>query len=97
MNAEPSFLQVYDVQGAAVHLQLADESLIDAAVEQYITSSRTRDTLLLLTTFGGAPYKVLASQITSWHPSTPETRAQNRAVDAALAAEAQPWGDVNDG
>jgi hypothetical protein len=85
-----TFLLVYDKYQSFTRIELADESTIDAAVEQYISSGGTRDTLLLLTTVSGAMYKIPASNFSNWIVTTPEIRTASRALDAALRAEEPP-------
>lgn len=88
-----SFIILFTRDGDDARLALADEPVIDAAVTQWVDSGRTRDRLLMLTTTGGAAYRVLASDITSWMESTPESRERERAINTALDAEvpAEPW------
>lgn len=90
-DVPPAWLMVYN-DGGCCRVDVADEPKLDAAVEQWVSSGETRDSLLLLTTVEGEPFKVLASTVTSWLTSTPASRARTRALEAALEREApQEW------
>ena len=89
MNIEVgTYLRVWDDEGGLILCDVLEESSIDAAVEQWISSGRQRDTILHLALAGGSSEMVmLASTITSWMISTPESRRRSAGWDAALKAE----------
>lgn len=84
-----SFVRLWDTNGAAFMLSVEEEPRIDAAVSKWIDSGKTQDTLLDLIDVVGAPYKTLASEITSWLILTPESRRAGIAYSKALDDEAQ--------
>lgn len=84
-----SFVRLWDTNGAAFMVSIDEEQRIDAAVSKWIDSGKTRDTLLDLIDVIGAPYKTLASEITSWLVLTPESRRAGVIYTKALDDEAQ--------
>lgn len=90
----PTFLIVWTRDSGSCRCVVDDEPALDAAVQRWIDSARTLDTLCLLTTACGTTYTVLASEVTAWIVSTPTARAASAAIDAALKAEEpEPWAD----
>lgn len=89
----PTFLLVWlDGDGEPWRCEADDEPRLDAAVTQWCDSGETRDTVVLLTTTGGALFKARASRVTAWILSTPADRERERAVSEALKAEGGlPW------
>ena len=86
---ERSYLIVWDRDGGSARVMLEDADRVDAAVTLWVDSGRTRDTLIYLTTIGGATYRILASEITSWVDCTPESRAREAEIERAMKAEAK--------
>lgn len=83
----PHYIDVYDAVGSYCSVRLEDAGLLDASVSAYIDSGRTRDSIIHLTTVGGAQYCILASTVRSWIESSPESRRLVRERDAALKTE----------
>lgn len=91
-----SYMSVWTRDGEACDCLLDDESMLDAAVTRWAIEKR--DELLHLTALSRARYRVLASEVTSWLVSTPETRERGRVLGEQLQAElpaVQPW-ETND-
>ena len=68
------YLTVWTRDGESTHCEPDDEPRLDAVVTAFLDSGRTKDTLLCLTMLEGVPYKVLASEVTSWAVSTADSR-----------------------
>lgn len=83
---QPSFVKVFENDGFVL-VGPDDEPRIDAAVERWVSSGRTQDTLLALTRLDGDEYKVKASTITSWCISTYEGRVRAAEWEALMRAE----------
>ena len=90
-----SYLIVYSRDGSCCRCVLQDEQALDAAVTAYLDSGKTKDRLVTLTAVSGATYRVLASDVTSWLDSTPETREADTEFESALKDEspAEPWNE----
>lgn len=73
MTIPDTYLVVYE-GNEGVFVEADEEGALDAAVTRYVESGRTRDDLLSLTMLTGPEYRVLASRVTSWYLSTPESR-----------------------
>jgi len=85
MNAA-SYLRVWE--GDSHYLcEVQEEPRVDAAVERWISSGRTNDTLLRLTMIDGDEVAILASRVTSWMVSTPEGRRRAIEWDAVYRSE----------
>ncbi len=99
MNEELVYLLLWcDTGDGAVRLEATDEPIVDAAVQRYVDSGKTIDSLLSLTSTGGDSFKVLASSISSWTVSTPAARDREREIDAAMEAEGgEPWQQNGEG
>jgi hypothetical protein len=85
-----TFVMVYDTQNSQANVVVEDESTIDAAVERWISSGQTQNTLLMLTLMSGATWKIRASDISNWVISSKAIRDLSRAHSAALSAEEPP-------
>ena len=66
MTLVGTYLRLYDREGGQFCLTADAEPSIDAAVEQYVSSGRTKDTLLHLTTTEGESCCMVASNVMSW-------------------------------
>ena len=86
-----SFLAVYSDDDGFARVPLCEEGKLDAMVTEYLDSGGTRDKLIHLDTLDGVRYVVRASSVTSWYVSTPEGRARQNEINAALKAESAPW------
>ena len=82
-----TFVAVWTRDGDTVSVVVDEEPRISAAVSQHIESGGTRDGVLDMTLVNGAVFCVRASEVTSWAISTPESRAAQRAWEAALDEE----------
>lgn len=80
------FLKLFDSTGFVL-VESAEEGQIDAAVERYLSTGETVDTLLCLTLLSGEVYKTRASAIVCWYSSTPAQRARGIEIDKALEDE----------
>lgn len=69
-----TWLIVWERDGGHVIACADQEPNLDTGVTAYLDSAGTRDSLLSLTLTDGREYRVLASCITGWSLSTPETR-----------------------
>jgi hypothetical protein len=90
------YMSVWTRDGAQCDCVFDDEPMLDAAVTRWAIEKR--DELLSLTALSGARYKVLASEVTSWLESTPETRERGRDIGQQMQEETpapQPW-ETND-
>jgi hypothetical protein len=90
-----TYLRVYDKTEGFISCDPADEPRVDAAVGAYIDSGG-RDRIIDVTLAEGVPYKLLASQVTAWFVSTPESRRKrvemNANSDAELEGHAREFG-----
>lgn len=91
MTPPTSWLMVWTRGDGVCRVALDEAPLIDAAVTTYVDSGRHRDAVLHVAAAHGGTYRVLASEITSWMESTPATRAEEREIEALLAAERPEW------
>src|SRR5210317_1910255 len=85
MSDDIRFLVVWEESGSTVSVVEGDERQLDDAVSTWIDTGR--DALLHLTTTEGVPYRMLASNVTSWLLSTPQSRYENERVRAVMDAE----------
>lgn len=85
-----TYVKVYTRDNAVTHCILDDEMTLDVAITRYI--EKKQDELLLLTTSAAQMYKTLASEVTSWIVSTPESRERERELERRMKEEAgTPW------
>ena len=84
-----TYLRMWDRLGCLYLLSPGQEHSLDAHVSAYHDAGAHRDTLISLSTIEGGTMVVLASTVTSWCLSTPETRAVWARIDAELEAEAE--------
>jgi len=82
-----NFLRVWDESGSFCDFEVEEEPRVNSAVQRWVDSGRTKDTVLDLTTKGGEPFCVLASTITSWKVSTLEGRVAGVDFDVSLQNE----------
>lgn len=82
-----TFLRVWDRGEQAVDLMVDDEPRVSAAVQRWVDSGRTVDTIIDATARTGSPYFLLASEVRSWLISSPESRQRSYEIDAADNAE----------
>lgn len=94
------FLTVWEVEGEIYTLFEYEEPRINAAVQEYVDSGKTRDRILCLTMTDGREYYTLVSRISSWAVSTPETRKRSmlygmlqRQEDEEFRSELGVWED----
>ena len=88
-----TFVKVYSDDGGYVCAVPEDEPMLDAAVQAYLDSGETRDTLVHLTLLDGDRCVVRASHVTSWVTSTPDGRTRGAAIDAVLKSSRPTWQD----
>lgn len=81
-----NFVKLFDDTGYVL-VDAGEEGSIDAAVERYVTSGGTVDTLLCVTLLDGSVYKVKASLVTAWYLSTPEGRMRGVEIEKQLGDE----------
>jgi len=81
-----TFLKVYYDDGYVLAKPECEQS-IDAAVSAWVDSGKTRDRLLRIELLDGCELAVLASEVTSWLISTPETRQRQVEIERDLRAE----------
>lgn len=86
MDFPGTYVRVFDEDGN-ISVELDDEPRVDAAVQRWIDSGRTRDTVLSLTCLDGSEIHMLASKITTWYVSTPESRRLQVEFEAAYQQE----------
>lgn len=72
-------------QGHYMRVDPAEAPRIDAAVTRYQETGR--DSVLELTTMAGNPYFLVASEVTAWKISTPESRARAHEIDRDIERE----------
>jgi len=85
INDAASFLSVFTRDGSFCRVDVSEEGIIDAAVTRYADSGKYADSVLHLSlAFSPGVYRVLASEITSWLDSTPESRAASRQLDELM-------------
>ena len=82
---------VFDRDRGMARCRIEDESVVDAAVTEYLDSGGTRDRVLSLTYTGGGEYKILASQVSSWGTCSLEACEIEAELDAAIRAKEKPW------
>lgn len=90
------WLEVWMEPDTLLYIAIHEESRVDAAVEAYVSSGYTRDSLLHLDGWVGDTVVVCASSIKGWVRCTPEVRArglmQNVRVDEERNAALQELG-----
>lgn len=91
------FIKLYDDGGIYWILSPDNEQSIDAAVSLWIESGGTRDTLLDLTSPDGSNVRLPASNVRSWHISTPESRRRNAEWNALYRMEVLGEDEDDDG
>jgi len=72
-----SYVQVNLSNGDYYRVIPEDEPRIDSQVESYLTSGKTKDSIIEITCKDGSMIKVLASEISDWYFSTLSTRKIN--------------------
>ncbi len=80
-----SYLRIWDRQMSQIEVDPADEPRVDTALTAYLETGR--DSIVHLTLLNGAPYSVLASEVTAYMTSTPESRRRNAEVVMELEKE----------
>jgi hypothetical protein len=92
-----TYVMVYFRDQSCLRAEPSDEPVIESAVLRWLgrgegrfAGEDERDSLITLNVLGGDTYKCLASMIYSWMHCTPEGRAANNEIDAALNAEKEP-------
>lgn len=82
-----TFLKIYDSDGAYWCILSTEEGQVDAAVERWLSSAGTVDSLLDLTMVDGENLRVRASRIIGWTRSTPAGRAKGAEVEKQMEDE----------
>lgn len=77
-----TYVKIFEIDGEFVYAQSYEEQRIDAAVELWVSSNKTRDSILKIDLIDGLSYNILASRIASWFLSTPEYRERRYKVVA---------------
>lgn len=96
------FVRAWVRDGSYFTIVPTDEQRIDAGVTLFLGSGGSRDSLLDLTLVDGGPLRVLASEITCWVVSSPQSRIAQRAWEADMDDEekeekrARGWIDEDD-
>ena len=83
-----SYLVLWTTQGDELDVS-PDVSVqsLDAARQRFIDSFGNLDSILTLTQMNGEDISILASQLVAWQMSTPESRAEGLAHEAAKMDE----------
>lgn len=84
-----AFVKVYTHDGGAWCVSAEDEGSIDAAVEQWLSSGETRDTLLHMAQTDGDRLCLRASRISGWMLSTVDGRRRSAEISKAYDDEAK--------
>ena len=84
------YLLVYSRDGSMCRVTMSDAERLETEMRRFLRSGKHRDRLIELTASGGETYYVLASDITSWIASTPESRARENELEAGIKAESGP-------
>lgn len=87
MSEVGSYLRVFDQNGSYCYAKIEEEPRIDAAVTQYVSSGGSRDSVIDIELQEGATYKILASHITGWFVSTPDTRRERIRLNKLMNEE----------
>lgn len=98
-----TWVVILDETGTAWFVMPEGKDSIDAAVERYISSGRTLDTLLDLTDLDGSELRILASTVRLFYTCTPESRMNHMHYQAFREREKQQfradlglWGESGD-
>ena len=86
-----TFLKIYEHDSSYTIVEAAEEPRVNAAVEKWIASGCTTDTLLDLTCVDGDDFCIKASAIVSWLLSTPEGRRRRVEWEASVKEESREY------
>ena len=84
------YLLVYSRDGSMCRVTMRDAERLETEMRRFLRSGKHRDRLIELTAASGESYFVLASDITSWMVSTPESRAREHELEAEVRAGSGP-------